>query len=170
MSDRMLRIKDLARRERGRRSAPVLFASLTEILGSEVTSTDVLDLDASDDIFRSSAEPYRALVEGRSIGFRRFFSYLEEKALIEKVNSWALHSFDQMVAMQLKPASDLGGILLPMNAALRHFHKLLQLDGDTFRIHALTGFDGLMIDWNPDEPEETFEVAVWGEHWPLRLL
>jgi hypothetical protein len=35
-------------------------------------------------------------------------------------------------------------------------------------VHALSEDrrDGILIDSNPDDPVEAFEIAVWGKRWP----
>ena len=66
--------------------------------------------------------------------------------------------------------TDCGAVVLDILILLRHTGSLIRFDGDTLSAISADQTQGLLIDHNPDDSEQTYEVAVWGHRWSLLAL
>ncbi len=65
---------------------------------------------------------------------------------------------------------DCGAVRVNVSALLKHAKLVIGLDGDSLSALSLDGVEGLLIDYNPDDEQQTYEVAVWGDRWPVQAL
>jgi hypothetical protein len=63
-----------------------------------------------------------------------------------------------------------GAVRLSLSALLKHAALIIQLDGDSLSALSIDHTEGILIDHNPDDREQAYEVAVWGDRWPLMVL
>ena len=69
-----------------------------------------------------------------------------------------------------KPSTDCGAVTLDISILLKHTGSLIRFDGDSLSAMSADRTQGLLIDHNPDDYEQTYEAAVWGDRWSLLAL
>jgi hypothetical protein len=65
----------------------------------------------------------------------------------------------------MKQSATCGAVRTDVTILLRHVSAIIQLDGDSLAALSEDGSQGILIDYNPDDERQTYEVAVWGERW-----
>jgi len=111
-------------------------------------------------------EGYRSLIEDPASGYRRLFVPEESITVYSLADRLADALAAEPVFWLTKMSDIVGAIRVPAVALLRHTASVIRIDGDS--VHALSedGQEGLLIDSNPDDLVEAFEIAVWGKRWP----
>jgi hypothetical protein len=69
------------------------------------------------------------------------------------------------VFLLAKLRTDCGAVVVDISLLLRHAASVISFDGDSLSAMSMDRTQGLLIDHNPDDIEQTYEVAVWGDRW-----
>jgi hypothetical protein len=71
----------------------------------------------------------------------------------------------ERVFLLAKLWTDCGAVIVDASMLLRHTASIINFDGDSVSAISMDQTQGLLIDHNPDDVEQTYEVAVWGDRW-----
>ena len=168
MDDRTQRIKLLSRINRANAAAPALLGQLSEVLGEPVQPSALLPvLDAVQDAFRTG---YQTAIKGGALAYRRMLPCSERSTVFRIVDCFASSLPAEEVFFLCRVAEDRGVVSLNLSVLLRHAASLIRFDGDFLSAMSKNLRQGVLIDHNPDDQEEAYEIIVWGELWPLLVL
>ena len=170
MEDRRERISILSRTNRGAALRPTFLAELSVALGTTVTSRQLLSLTETDNIRDLLSEGYRIVLENRQPSFRKFFSKAQESQLLYLIDCVAARTGTENVILHIKSSNLCGAIRSETSTVLNRSKEIIGLDGDSLNILSADYQQGLILDFNPDEIEEHYELAIWGDRWPLAII
>jgi hypothetical protein len=69
-----------------------------------------------------------------------------------------------------KLSKDSGAVSLNLSVLLRHTASVIRSEGDSLSGLSNDRTKGVLIENNPDDPEQAYEVVVWGDRWSLLAL
>ena len=170
MEARRERISILSRRSRGAALLPTFLVELSTALGVSVTPKELLDLAETDTVSSILSDGYRVVLEGRQPSFRKFFSKAQESHLLYLVDGLNNRIGTESVVLHIKRSHLCGAIVAPASRVLARSKEIIGLDGDSLNIVSTDYRQGLILDFNPDEFEEHYELAIWGDRWPLATI
>ena len=170
MESRQEKIQLLSRINRGRAAAPSFLAGLSEALGESVDETALLPPSDTDAIMESFRVGYQTAIRPGEVSYRRFFRPVERSLVLRLADCLAEKLPSERVFFVTKLSKDCGAVSLRLSALLNHTASIIRLDGDSLSALSEDRKQGILIDQNPDEPEQTYEVVVWGDRWPLLAL
>lgn len=170
MEERQERISILSRRSRGAALRPTFLTELSTALGVAITPEHLLDLTETDTVRRILNEGYRVVLENRQPSFRKFFSKAQESHLLYLVDCLNSRIGAEDVVLHIKGSELCGAIVSQASTILERSKEIIGLDGDSLNIVSTDYQDGLILDFNPDEIEEHYELAIWGDRWPLAII
>jgi hypothetical protein len=153
---------------RGRAATPALLASLSEALGEQIGEDALISLPDSDALLEVSRTGYQRAVNSGPFSYRRFFSRPESTLVFKLTDCLADRMLDERGFLLTKPGADCGAVTLDISVMLRHSGSLIRFDGDSLSAISADQSQGLLIDHNPDDYEQTYEIAVWGDRWSSR--
>jgi len=168
MTERQVRIGFLARTNFSRLKADGFLAGLSAVIGRQIAADSLLPIDKSDQYRSMFSNGYRGSRDGERNSYRSFqsaggFGALEEKAT-------RLSSRVGAEPAILLPTHFEQCVRVTVGELLSRPKSMLEFDRDTLGLASLDGESGFMLDWNPDDSEWTFELAIWGEHWVGDLM
>jgi hypothetical protein len=170
MTGRQERIQILSRMNSGRAAAPSFLASLSEALGEPIGASALVPLLESDVLLEAFRNGYRLAVNGGLLSYRKFFRASESQLVFELADCLAVRMLGERVFLFAKPSTNCGAVTLDVSMLLRHTGSLIRFDGDSLSAISLDQTQGLLVDHNPGDPEQTYETAVWGDRWSLLAL
>lgn len=170
MEDRRERISILSRINRGAALRPTFLAELSVVLGTTVTSKQLLDHTETDNVRHLLSEGYRIVLENRQPSFRKFFSKAQEPQLLYLIDCLTVRTGTEKVILHIKSSDLCGAILSEASTVLNCSKEIIDWDGDSLNILSADYQQGLILDFNPDEIEEYYELAIWGDRWPLAII
>lgn len=173
MNERKQRIELLSRINRGHRARPDLLKSLSKPLRTPVEESALLSLPETDCITRAFTAGYRNVVDHLDLSYRRHFRHDEEESVFDIAErlgrQFAISG--ERAHLLLNGLSDIcGAVELPVATLLGNARALIDLDGDTLSIIAINKSNGLLIDYNKDDLQQQYEIAIWGDRWPLLAI
>ena len=155
---------------RGRALQPAFLAELSVALSSPITPKQLLDLAQTDSVRNLLSEGYRTVLENRQPSFRKFFSRDQESHLLYLIDCLAVRLGSEKVILHVKNSDICGAILSEAEIVLSHPREIIDLDGDSLSILSVDKQQGIILDFNPDESEERYELAIWGDRWSLAII
>jgi hypothetical protein len=170
MDSRQEKIQLLSRINRGRAAAPSFLADLSEALGESVDASVLLPPSDTDTIMESLSAGYQSAIRPGAVSYRRFFLPDERSLVLRLADCLAERLSGERVFFVTKLSKDCGAVSLSISALLKHTASIIRLDGDSLSALSEDRKQGVLIDQNPDDPEQAYEVVVWGDHWPLLAL
>jgi hypothetical protein len=168
MNERQLRIELLSRENRGKAARPVFLNGLSSALGETIGADALASLPETDALREKFREAYTSAVRGNAIRFRRFFKREERTAVFRMIDCFADKITDDEILFLTKE-SEICGAVLMTGGMLKHAEGLLDFDGDSVSILSNSHGQGFLIDFNPDEPIDVYEVTAWGDSWSLMM-
>jgi hypothetical protein len=170
MNTRQERIQLLARMNRARAVTPPFLASLSEVLGEPLTADLLVPLPEADAMVEMFRGFYQRAVNGSPSTYRRLFPQLEGKLVFRFADRLADRVLGERGFLLTKPATNRGAVHLDVSTLLLHTEEIIRLDGDSLSVMSSDRTQGLLIDYNPDDCEQTYEAAVWGDRWSILAL
>ncbi len=170
MSSRQEKIYLLTRMNRGRAAAPSFLASLSEALGEPIAASALVPLPESDDLVEAFRNGYQRTVNGGIPSYRRFFLQPEASRVFQLADCLADRMLGERGFLLTKRNTDCGAVTLDISILLKHVGSVIRFDGDSLAAMSTDRTQGLLIDHNPDDHEQTYEAAVWGDRWSLLAL
>ena len=149
---------------------PTFLPKLSEAVGNLVGPEDLIPLPETDALMDKFRSGYQDAVKGASIGFRKFFPPPESGLVFRLAERFADQIRGEDVFFLTKLSEYCGAIKLNVSALLTHAESIIQLDGDSLSALSMDHAEGILIDYNADDPEQRFEFSVWGNRWPLVVL
>ena len=159
------RLQQIARQNRGRLVLPRLLNGLSSTLQRPIPSESLLDLTRSDALRTDAITRYKAGLNQEQPFYHLVlpkggFALLQEE--LTAVGN-ALAGVPAYLAFT-KEFEDCGAVQVDASEVLDRVADLLAFDGDAFLLYS-QATDGLLIDLVPDDPDQTYELAVWGPTW-----
>jgi hypothetical protein len=157
---------DLAiRRNRGKRLAGGLVADVTAVLGRQITTSDLLDLEESDRLSAELVRQFDARTAGALPCYHVQADRQDSGLLFATLVSLGAAIPDEPVAVFGKHSRDIGALRLGAREVFSHALELVRLDGDDLRALNFSGGGdrGFLLDYSDHAPH--FELWLWGEDW-----
>jgi len=169
MSSRQEKIEILSRTNRGRKAAPSFLASLSDVLGETIDASALAPLPETDVLVEAFRRGYQSIKDG-ALSYRRFFQQREARCVFEFADCLADKIPEEHGLFLTKLSSDCGAAELNLSTLLRHVGSVIDFDGDSLSVISTDRTQGVLIDRNLEDHDQTYEVAVWGDRWSLLAL
>jgi hypothetical protein len=170
MEERRQRIAALSRMNRGSALQPRFLVELSAALSTPISPTQLLDLAQTDSVRNLLSQGYRTVLENRQPSFRKFFSRDQVPHLLYLIDCLALRLGSEEVILHLKNSGLCGAIFSEAQIVLSRPREVINLDGDSLNILSLDKQQGIILDFNPDEFEEHYELSIWGDRWSFAII
>jgi hypothetical protein len=168
MRRRLQRIGELARENKGHQMRPAFLGSLTQALNSPVDVGALQSLRLTDELASVAKRSYLASRQGKGLSMRQAFRANERDLALSAAKAMADELQGEPASLLTKQSQFCRAVSLEAaDQALKRCEELLELDGDTVLLVSRDRQDGFMLDYNADDPIETYEVAVWGDRWSV---
>jgi len=170
MDNRQQEIQLLSRLNRGKAVIQPFLKSLSELLGEPVEATALVgpaDSDVIMKIFRSS---YQSAMQAGAVSYHKFFRAGERKVVLQLADCVAGRLSAENGFFLTKLGKDNRAVRLNISVLLKHTASVIRFDGDSLSVLSEDRAQGLLIDHNPDDSEQAYEIAVWGESWSMLIL
>jgi hypothetical protein len=141
--------------------------SLSEVIGEPVSPEALVPLLETDALWETFRAGYQNVVREAIVGYRRFFSPSEKGSVLRLADCLAERVPSEQSIFLTKQSEYCGAVHLRLSVLLRHVMSIIQLDGDSLSALSIDHKEGILIDHNPDDPEQVYEIAVWGDRWPV---
>jgi hypothetical protein len=145
-------------------------AELSAILGYQVAAEQLLNLDQTDSVRASLSAGYHLALQQREPAFRKFFSETGVSQFFSIVDCLAKELGNEGAVLHMKKSKYCGAVSSTAETLLSHAKQLIRWDGDSLNALSTDGTQGIILDWNQDDPTEYFEIAIWGDRWSLTAL
>jgi hypothetical protein len=113
---------------------------------------------------------YQTAIRPGEVSYRRLFRSDERKLVLRLADCLAGSLSSETVFLVTKLSKDCGAVRLSITVLLNHTASIIRLDGDSLSALSEDRSQGILIDQNPDDAEQTYEVVLWGDRWPLLAL
>jgi hypothetical protein len=164
------RIRLLSRMNRGRTAIPSFLSRLSEAVGEPVGADSLVPLPETDVLMDSLRRGYQLCAKDNTVGYRKFFSPQETRLVFQIANCLAQQVPKEIAFLVTKLSEYCGAVRLPLRILLSHSESIIHLDGDSLSALSMDQAEGIIIDLNADDLEQRYEVALWGNRWPLIAL
>jgi hypothetical protein len=145
-------------------------AALNEALGEAVPQNALIDLPETDLLAESYLNGYQSAIKPGACSYRKFFSRKDAGLVFGMLERMAAQLGTEPAFLITKQSEDCGAVRWLVASLLRNAAAIIRLDGDSLSALSLSGTEGVLIDYNADDQTETYEVAIWGERWPIIAL
>lgn len=169
MNTRQERIELLSRENRGRKTTPLFLATLSGLFGVAIEPSALATLPETDTLREAFRSGYQNVKED-ALGYIRFFQQRETRLLFEFADCLAVKMQRERGLFLTKLSSECGAVELDVSVLLSHVGSVIRFDGDALSVISVDRTQGILIDQNPDDCDQTFEVVVWGSTWSLLAL
>ena len=166
MNNREERIKLRSQTNRVQTNAPAFLAALSEILGESVDGSSLLMAPESDtvqQIFRTGYQTAIRFVEGHC--YRRLLSTTQQAQFFTFADCLAQKHLGECVLFITKIGRDRIVLKVGASLLLKHVASIIKFDGDSLAALSEDHRQGVLIDHNPDDTEQFYDVTIWGESW-----
>jgi hypothetical protein len=165
MDERQRRIAYLARVNRCIQSAPAFLEELSIALGEPIHQAAFLSLRETDKVNASFRRGYGTAVMDDSAASRRYFNSAETELVFQLLDRLAGHVPNEPCLLLARQKNDCGAIRSRLDVLLRHAASVIKFDGDSLCAISVDQTQGFMVDSNPDDQRQTYEITVWGNKW-----
>jgi hypothetical protein len=169
-SNRQTRIQLLSRMTRRKAASSEFLARLSEVLGRKIESSAIVSIQDSDSLLEIFRLGYRAAQKDGAISYRKFFDSREENLVIHLAECLADRLNSEEAFFLTKLGGDTDAVNVDISALLKRAKAAIAFDGDSISIVSKDKGQGLLIDYNPDDSVQRYEIAVWGDRWPLLIV
>jgi hypothetical protein len=169
-SSRQAKIQLLSRVNLLRAATPEFIEALSKAIKQTVEVGTVVSVEESDallEIFRSG---YRTAQNNGAVSYRRFFPPKSRSLVLRLAACIADYLINEDVYFLTKLGGDSVAITVKLSALLRQAGAVIDFDGDSIAVVSTDRSQGLLIDSNQGDPVQAFEVAAWGDRWPLLVI
>ena len=139
--------------------------ALSEALGEPINSYALTPLPESDALMREFRNGYQAVTSSAQAIYQKFFLLGEETSVFKLADCMA-ELLAEDVYLLTKWTEECGAVKLSSAGLLRRAKSVIKLDRDSLSLISLDQVEGLLIDYNPDDQQQTYEISVWGKRWP----
>ncbi len=164
---RQQRIRLLVRRNILRTAAPLLLERLANVVGDEVSPAALVS--EANGLRESFRLGYQGAIEKHAFAYRRFFRSHESRQVFLLAARLA-GQITERVYLLTRAETISVAVILSSPGLLANAESVIEIDRDSLSLLSLDGTEGILIDHNPDDSNETYEFVVWGSRWPLITL
>src|SRR5450631_3454915 len=165
MEIRQKKIQLLSRKNRGRVATPSFLTALSDALGEPIEANALISLPDTDTLLETFRDGYLCATAPGALSYRKFFLPNEEASVFRLAFCLAERLRDEDGFFLTKLSEECGAVHLNVSTLLKHAESVIRFDGDSVSALSKDRQEGLLIDHNPDDPEQAYEVAVWGGRW-----
>jgi hypothetical protein len=140
-------------------------ASLSEALGEPIQASALVSVPESDALLEAFRNGYQRAINGEHVGHQVFFRAPEARRVFQLTDCLADQTAGERAFLLAKVRTECGAVVADISTLLRHAASVISFDGDSLCALSMDRTQGLLIDHNPDDIEQTYEVAVWGDRW-----
>jgi hypothetical protein len=159
-----------SRMNRGRTEAPSFLSAVAEAVGEPVDMKSLVPLPETDILREAFRAGYQNVVREATVGYRKLFLPSQSSLVFRLATCLADQVSTERSFFLTKLSEYCGAVSLNLSVLLKHAASIIKLDGDSLSALSTDQTEGILIDHNPDDPEQAYEVAVWGDRWPLMVL
>ena len=170
MNERQRRISELGQENRARAAKPEFIQRLSVLLRREFDASSFADRETTGELRRRSGEGYEFAKDPREPGFARYFSRAEEGYVLSLVACLGTKIHGAPAFALFRQSELCGAVAIEATEALANIRSLIDVDGDGPSVITADRRDGLLLDFNPDDEATCYELAIWGESWPILFL
>jgi len=170
MDNRQAKIKQLSRANRERASRPAFLKGLLDAIGIEVGVEALIAPSKADELMSAYRRGYADAIKFDGMAYRRFWGSHQEAPVLRLASCLGDRLASEQVYFLTKFGGDCRAVLLGASDLLKEAASIIALDGDSLSLLSRDCIQGLLIDYNPDDSEQAYEFAVWGDRWPMVAL
>ena len=170
MDNRQEKIQMLSRINRARAATPPFLAGLSEALGELVGTSALVSPENTNALMEAFRSGYQSAIKDSAVSYRRFFLPSERSIVLCLADCFADRLPTEEVFFLSKLGKDCVAVCLTISVLLRHTASVIRLDGDSLSALSKDHTQGVLIDHNPDDPEQAYEITAWGDRWPMLIL
>ena len=165
MQTRNEKIQLLTRVNEGKRLIPSFLAGLSEAIGGQVDSNALATLPDTDSLLEIFRAGYQRSNTADGTVYQRYFRSNQKAKLFEISDCIGNRLSAETAFLITKNSHFCGAVKTDILAVLGHAASIIRLDGDSVYLVSEDRQQGLLIDQNIDDPEQTYELTVWGHRW-----
>jgi hypothetical protein len=109
-------------------------------------------------------------LENDGLNYRKFFRSAERFFVFKIAECLTVQLGREDVFLLTKRSIDCGAVSVKLSALLIHTDAIIHFDGDSLSALSMDQTQGVLIDYNRDDPSQAYEMAVWGSRWSLAAL
>ena len=170
MNSRQARISLLARINREKAVTPALLESLSEALGTPVYEAALLAPQESDSLEIDFRNGYSEATRVGASSYRQFFHPGELPLVQNLANGLAKRLGTEEVYLLTRFKGDSRAVVVNAHSVFSRVGPVIEFDKDSLSALSKDRSQGVLIDHNPDDNEQNYELTVWGDTWPLLIL
>jgi hypothetical protein len=152
---------------REKAATPAMLASLSNALDMPVDATALIAPLEADSLMTGFRTGYSHATERGAPSYRRFFHQGELPLLLNLTDSLVHRLGAEEVYLLTKFEGDCRVVVLNVTALFSRVGAVIEFDGDSLCALSKDHSQGVLIDHNPDDLDQTYELTVWGDRWPL---
>jgi hypothetical protein len=149
--------------------APIPLTANAGLGQSVYTANRTASIEDTDALLTQFRFGYQASQRESAISYRHFFEQMKE-ALVFRLAACLADRLREEGYLLTNLGSDQTAVKLELSSLLKRARATLGFDGDSISLLSGDAGQGMLIDFNKDDPLQTFEVAVWGVRWLLAVL
>jgi len=163
-------LKTAVRRNRRRLATPMFLEKLSSVLGVSIEESALASIDETDELSTLIRTGYQTSISPEAASYRRFFTEPQRDLVFRFADRFSLFVPDEMAFFVPKQSYDCGAVRLKLAFLLGHVASVIRFDGDFLSALSEDRQQGILIDHNAGDTEQAYEIAVWGDRWPLLAM
>jgi hypothetical protein len=167
MESRQERIRLLSRVNRENAVSPMFLEELSKALGVRIDTNRLVDTSGVDELMIASQRGYAGITKRDELGYRRFFRPNERARVLHLAGCLADRLGIEEVFFLTKFEEDLRAVKLCGSELFKRANAIIDFDGDSLSVLSEDRSQGILIDYNPDDYEQAYEIAIWGDRWKM---
>lgn len=149
---------------------PPFLAGLSKALECAVGRDAIQPLPETDLLWKIYGDGYGQARVGAAWSYRQIFSEAEATNVSPMLERLSISLVEETAFLLTKQSEICGAVEVDVSNLLRHWKSVISLDGDSVRIISKDRTQGLLIDFNPDDRNWHYEIAVWGTRWTPQAI
>lgn len=159
------KIQLLTRVNKGEGLIPYFLAELSEAIGARIDSNASATLPDTDALLETFRVGYQRSKTADGMVYQRYFRSNQKAKLFELSDCIGKRLPADTAFLITKNSHFCGAVRTDIRTVLDHAGSIIRLDGDSVYLVSEDREQGLLIDQNLDDPEQTYELTVWGHRW-----
>jgi hypothetical protein len=159
------KIQLLTRVNEGKRLIPSVLAELSVAIGAQIDSNALATLPDTDFLLETFRAGYRRSETADGTVYQRHFRSNQKAKLFEISDCIGKRLSTESAFLLTKNSHFCGAVKTNILTVLGHAASIIRLDGDSVCLVSEDREQGLLVDQNIDDPEQTYELTAWGHRW-----
>jgi hypothetical protein len=169
MQSRNDKLGHLLRLNQRRLSSPNFLRALGNAVGHVINDEQLLSFPETDDLFTEFSRGYGSTQDLAS-GYRKTYERAHSDEVFRLCICLATKIAGDEARLLMKQSQVCGAVKMNADEILLNARSVIQLDGDSVSVLSWDRTEGILIDYNPDDVNQTYELAVWGFGWTSALV